>query len=168
MGLEGWASIVVNLLLFVIKILIGIPIKSVSLIADAVHTLADSATSGAVIIGFKIARKPSDKEHPFDDGRMVSVAAQSVRSSEGYRPLVKGDDKEYLADIAALLMKYITEIESYYRPGLVLSLGEEPLLDAFVDEVWLEMGDVGRAAVKNISRTAIASINQQIPARIVR
>ena len=77
-ALEGWASIVINLLLFVVKIVLGFSIKSVSLIADAVHTLADSGTSAVVIIGFKIARKPSDKEHPFGHGRMESVAALVV------------------------------------------------------------------------------------------
>jgi len=77
-ALEGWASIVINILLFVIKLLIGLSIKSVSLIADAVHTLADSATSVVIIIGFKMAKKPSDKEHPFGHGRMESVATLIV------------------------------------------------------------------------------------------
>jgi cation diffusion facilitator family transporter len=76
--LEGWTSIVINLLLFVVKIALGLSIRSVSLIADAVHTLADSGTSAVVIIGFKIARKPSDKEHPFGHGRMESIAALVV------------------------------------------------------------------------------------------
>jgi cation diffusion facilitator family transporter len=76
--LEGWTSIVINLLLFVVKIVLGLSIRSVSLIADAVHTLADSGTSAVVIIGFKIARKPSDEEHPFGHGRMESVAALVV------------------------------------------------------------------------------------------
>ena len=76
--LEGWTSIVINLLLFIVKIVLGLSIRSVSLIADAVHTLADSGTSAVVIIGFKIARKPSDKEHPFGHGRMESVAALVV------------------------------------------------------------------------------------------
>ncbi len=77
-ALEGWVSIVVNLLLFVVKIVLGISIKSVSLIADAIHTLADSGTSAVVIIGFRMARKPSDKEHPFGHGRMESIAALVV------------------------------------------------------------------------------------------
>lgn len=77
-ALEGWVSIVINLLLFVVKIVLGISINSVSLIADAVHTLADSGTSAVVIIGFRMARKPSDKEHPFGHGRMESIAALVV------------------------------------------------------------------------------------------
>ena len=50
-ALEGWVSIVVNILLFSIKIIVGLTINSVSLIADAVHTLADSATSVVIVIG---------------------------------------------------------------------------------------------------------------------
>jgi len=76
--LEGWVSIVGNTLIFAIKLIAGLSIGSVSLIADAVHTLADSATSVVVIIGFKMAKKPSDKEHPFGHGRMEFVATLIV------------------------------------------------------------------------------------------
>lgn len=77
-SLEGWVSIIINTLLFFVKLFVGLSIHSVSLIADAVHTLADSATSVVVIIGFKMAKKPSDREHPFGHGRMESVAALIV------------------------------------------------------------------------------------------
>jgi len=73
--LEGWASIVVNTLLFAVKLVIGIAVGSVAVVADAVHTLADSATSVVIIIGFRAASAPSDKEHPFGHGRMEAVAS---------------------------------------------------------------------------------------------
>ena len=73
--LEGWISIVLNLLMFAVKLVLGLMIRSVALVADALHTLADSGTSLVVIIGFKIARKPSDREHPFGHGKMESVTA---------------------------------------------------------------------------------------------
>ena len=72
--LEGWLSIIINILLFAVKITAGIKIQSTSLIADAVHTLADSATSVVVIVGFKLSQKPSDTKHPFGHGRIESVA----------------------------------------------------------------------------------------------
>ncbi len=72
--LEGWLSIFVNILLFIIKITAGIKVQSSALIADAIHTLSDSATSVVVIAGFKISQKPSDKEHPFGHGRIEPVA----------------------------------------------------------------------------------------------
>ncbi len=77
-GLEGWVSIVINIFLFVIKLVIGLKSQSIALIADAVHSLSDSATSLVIIIGFKIAGKPADKEHPFGHGRMESVASLIV------------------------------------------------------------------------------------------
>ena len=77
-SLEGWTSVVINTLLFVIKIFVGLSIRSVSLIADAVHTLSDCITSVVVIVAFRIARKPSDKEHPFGHGRIEFVATLIV------------------------------------------------------------------------------------------
>jgi len=77
-ALEGWTSIVVNTLLFGVKISVGLLINSIALIADAVHTIADTATSIVVIVGFRVARKPSDREHPFGHGRMESIAALVV------------------------------------------------------------------------------------------
>ncbi|MCP4649004.1 MAG: cation transporter [PVC group bacterium] len=76
--LEGWVSVSVNFLLFTAKIIIGVISGSISIIADAMHTVSDVATSGVVIWGFKIAEKPADKEHPFGHGRMENIAALIV------------------------------------------------------------------------------------------
>jgi len=76
--LEGVTSILLNTILFGIKITTGIYLQSIALIADAIHTLSDSVTSIIVIIGFKAAKKPSDKEHPFGHGRMEYIAALIV------------------------------------------------------------------------------------------
>ncbi len=71
--LEAWVSIVVNLVLAIVKLFIGILVNSLSVMADAVHTLSDVATSFVVLFGFKIAGKPADKEHPFGHGRVEYV-----------------------------------------------------------------------------------------------
>jgi cation diffusion facilitator family transporter len=72
--LEGWVSIFVNLVVFAVKIVPGVIIGSISLIADAVHSLGDVLSSGVVIWGFKAAARPSDREHPFGHGRAESIA----------------------------------------------------------------------------------------------
>jgi cation diffusion facilitator family transporter len=71
---EGTVSILVNTILFMIKLFVGIQIQSTALIADAIHTIGDTATSVIVIIGFVLAKKPSDKEHPFGHGRVEPIA----------------------------------------------------------------------------------------------
>ena len=72
--LEGCVSIVVNLLVFAVKVVPGVLIGSISLIADAFHSLGDVLSSVVVIWGFKVAARPSDREHPFGHGRVESVA----------------------------------------------------------------------------------------------
>ncbi len=71
---QGWISVVINGILFVIKIIIGIVVGSVSLIADAIHTLSDVISSGVVIWGFHEAEKPADPEHPYGHGRVEYIA----------------------------------------------------------------------------------------------
>ncbi|MEM0453845.1 MAG: cation diffusion facilitator family transporter [Sulfolobales archaeon] len=70
---EGVASIIVNSCLFIIKYILGVMFNSIAVIADAVHTLSDAATSAVVVISFWIAYKPADKEHPFGHGRAEHV-----------------------------------------------------------------------------------------------
>jgi cation diffusion facilitator family transporter len=72
--LEAWVSIIGNVLLFLFKLLIGLAINSLSLIADAFHSLSDVLTSIVVLVGFKLGEKPADKEHPFGHGRVEIIA----------------------------------------------------------------------------------------------
>ncbi len=71
----GIISVVVNGLLFALKLLAGISIGSVAIVVDAWHTLSDSLTSFIVIIGARIAGKPGDEEHPFGHQRAEWIAA---------------------------------------------------------------------------------------------
>jgi cation diffusion facilitator family transporter len=68
-------SIVVNLVLFTVKIIFGVLLNSISLLADAFHALSDVITSVIVIIGFKISSKPPDRRHPFGHGRAERISA---------------------------------------------------------------------------------------------
>jgi cation diffusion facilitator family transporter len=72
--LEGFVSIIVNLLLFAGKLWVGIIFNSIAMIADAWHSLSDSFTSIVVIMGFWVSGKPADKEHPFGHGRAEIIA----------------------------------------------------------------------------------------------
>lgn len=77
-ALEGWVSVAVNVLLFVVKGAMGVITGSIAVVADAVHSLSDTATSGVVIFGFRMAGKPSDEEHPFGHGRAEPIATLVV------------------------------------------------------------------------------------------
>lgn len=66
----GIVGIGVNLVLFAIKLLAGILSGSVSIIADAINNLTDAGSSILVIVGYVLASKPADKEHPYGHARM--------------------------------------------------------------------------------------------------
>lgn len=76
--LEGWLSIVLNTLLFILKYWAGIVTGSVAIIADAWHTLSDSISSAVVIAGAKVSTKPADKKHPFGHGRFELIASMII------------------------------------------------------------------------------------------
>ena len=73
--LATYGSIFLNIFLFVIKLWAGVVSSSVAIIADAWHTLSDSISSVAVLIGLKISAKPADREHPFGHGRAEVIAS---------------------------------------------------------------------------------------------
>lgn len=64
-----------NLVLFIIKITVGIASGAFSIIADAFNNLTDLGSSLITLLGFKLAAKPADKDHPFGHGRMEYVSA---------------------------------------------------------------------------------------------
>jgi len=72
---EGWVSVGLNSLLFLLKLWAGIVTGSIAIIADAWHTLSDSVSSVGVIISAKLSSKPPDKDHPFGHGRIELVAS---------------------------------------------------------------------------------------------
>ena len=73
--LEGVMSVVINAVLFSIKLWVGIMTGSVALMADAWHTMSDSLTSIFVVVAAKLASRKPDSEHPFGHGRWELIAS---------------------------------------------------------------------------------------------
>jgi cation diffusion facilitator family transporter len=72
---EGVLSIILNLLLFGLKYWAGLVTGSLALIADAWHTLSDSASSVIVIGSVKLSTRKADDRHPFGHGRYQQIAS---------------------------------------------------------------------------------------------
>lgn len=67
--LAGVVGIITNLFLCVSKITAGIFVNSIAMIADGINNLADMSSSIITLIGFKLASKPGDLEHPYGHAR---------------------------------------------------------------------------------------------------
>lgn len=76
--LASVVGIICNVLLFVVKFVIGFLVHSVSVMADAFNNLSDAGSSIISFVGVKIASKPADEEHPFGHGRMEYISALVV------------------------------------------------------------------------------------------
>lgn len=72
-NLAGVTGIFLNILLFAGKLTLGILSASVAIIADAFNNISDAGSSVVTLIGFRLAGKPVDKEHPLGHGRLEYV-----------------------------------------------------------------------------------------------
>lgn len=76
--LGSFVGISSNIVLFIIKILVGTFIGSVAIMADSFNNLSDSLSSIITLVGFKLGAKPADEEHPFGHGRMEYISGLIV------------------------------------------------------------------------------------------
>lgn len=66
----GIVGIISNLILCIMKILIGIFSKSIAIVADGINNLADASSSVITLVGFKLASQPEDEDHPYGHARI--------------------------------------------------------------------------------------------------
>ena len=76
--LSGVVGIVCNVLLFVLKLVIGVITNSVSITADAINNLSDCLSSVISVVSFKVSGRKPDARHPFGYGRVEYVAGLLV------------------------------------------------------------------------------------------
>ena len=73
--LTGVVGICSNLFLFGVKLFAGIISSSISIIADAFNNLSDMGSSLVTMLGFHLASKPADPDHPYGHGRYEYISA---------------------------------------------------------------------------------------------
>lgn len=74
----GLTGIACNLGLFAAKLLVGTLSGSVSITADSVNNLSDASGSIVTFIGFRLAEKPADSEHPYGHARVEYLSGLAV------------------------------------------------------------------------------------------
>lgn len=71
-------GIIMNIILFISKIILGFVSKSTAILNDAFNNLSDSVVSIMALVGSSFSKKPADKEHPFGHGRIEYVVSLLV------------------------------------------------------------------------------------------
>ena len=77
-SLSGFVGIACNLLLFAGKIIVGTLTGSMSITADAMNNLTDPSSSIVTLIGFRLAQKPADEDHPYGHARFEYLSGLAV------------------------------------------------------------------------------------------
>lgn len=75
---SGIVGIFCNLLLFTGKLIVGLASRSVSITADAMNNLSDATSSIVTLVGFRLAERPADEDHPYGHARYEYLAGLVV------------------------------------------------------------------------------------------
>jgi len=73
-----YLGIVINVVLTVVKVVIGLLSGSLALLADGIHSLSDIATDAVVLLGLSLSSKEPDRGHPYGHGRAETFSATVV------------------------------------------------------------------------------------------
>ncbi len=76
--LSGAVGIVCNVLLFGLKLLVGTISGSVAITADAMNNLSDATSSIVTLVGFRLAQRPADEDHPYGHARYEYLSGLAV------------------------------------------------------------------------------------------
>lgn len=76
--LSGIVGIVCNVILFTLKLIVGTVSGSVSITADAMNNLSDATSAVVTLVGFKLAEKPADEDHPYGHARYEYLSGLAV------------------------------------------------------------------------------------------
>ena len=73
-----YLGMVVNIALCIIKVVVGVAVSSLALVADGIHSLSDLATDVAVLLGSHFGARKPDTSHPYGHGRIETFSAVLV------------------------------------------------------------------------------------------
>ena len=76
--LASITGILCNALLSAAKAAIGLITGSISIVADAMNNLSDASSNIIALLGFKLASRPADDEHPYGHGRFEYLSGLAV------------------------------------------------------------------------------------------
>lgn len=121
--LTGVMGIVLNLILFAVKLFAGVITGAISVTADAVNNLSDAGSSVITMAGMRMAGRPADEEHPFGHGRVEYVAGLIVSLVIIIMGYELGKDS---------IMKIITPEEMTFNVLSVVILGASVLVKFYI------------------------------------
>lgn len=145
----AWVGIVANLILAILKVVIGMIGNSRALVADAVHSASDVVGSTAVLIGLKAAKLPPDRDHPYGHGKAESIAAiivavilMVVGIQIGYGSFMALFEPAVSPSMIAVYVAIFSIISKEIMFQWKYRLGKRLRSDALITNAWEHRSDV--------------------------
>lgn len=150
--LSGWVGIVCNLLLFAGKLIAGLLSSSISIMADAVNNLSDASSSVVTLLGFHLASKPADDEHPYGHERIEYLTGLVV----AVMILLIGFEL-LKSSIQKIIHPEPVEFSAVVAVVLILSIAAKLLLSAFNRSLGKKISSAALLATAADSRNDVIS-----------
>ena len=145
-------GITANVVLALLKALVGMATHSIAITLDAVNNFTDAGSSVITIAGTKLASKKPDKKHPWGHGRIEYLSAMLLGALvlsagissliEAVRKIIDPRTPEYssvsliLVAVCVLvkifLGRYVTSAGRCAKSETLVNSGRDALLDALV------------------------------------
>ncbi|MCG3087539.1 cation diffusion facilitator family transporter [Sporosarcina sp. MB25] len=110
-----------NIVLTILKIIVGILFNSPVLLADGFHNAGDVAASAAALTSMRISKRPADEDHPYGHGKAEVIGS-------GIVAIILG--------IAALYIAYESIMTFFEEPAKASVIA---LITAIVSLVWKQV-----------------------------
>lgn len=161
-----WIGLVCNVSLSGLKFVVGILGASQAVVADAVHSLSDTVTDIAILVGVRFWFSPPDKSHPYGHRRIetiitvgIGVTLAIAAFAIGYRGMttIRSEDIQQPAWIAfwGALASIVTK-EVLYR--WTVRVGRREKSSAVIANAWHHRSDAFSSVPAAIA-VAIAAFN---------
>ena len=154
--LAGAVGIINNIFLFAAKLFAGLISGSISIIADAVNNLSDSAASIITLAAFKLSEKPADEDHPYGHARYEYISGVIVSCM-----IIVIGFQFFLSSFQKILTPVEVEYNIYFWIILIVSM---------IVKLWLRLFNTKIAKIINspsLAATAADSRNDIIITGVV-
>ncbi len=144
-----WTGLVVNVLLSILKFATGILGNSQAVVADAVHSVSDTATDLAVILGVKFWTAPPDDDHPYGHRRIETLitvfigVVLALVAVELARDAIKGiqSAEEHIPRWIALIGAGVSIISKEILYRVTVRIGQKQKSPALIANAWHHRSD---------------------------
>jgi len=142
-------SIAVNILLSILKLVVGFFGNSAALLADGLHSLSDLVTDAFLYFGLKFSHKEADDDHPYGHGKFETLSVYFVSSiiiitafAMGYEALSRLGNKSLVAPpFLTLVVAAISIFSKEFLFRISLNTGKKINSNALIANAWHHRSD---------------------------